>query len=64
MAAARTGVLSAAGVAAAVTGPAVLGWWRPRPAGADLVHGPGMWAALRPALGVEELQRRERWLVL
>ncbi|WP_327267202.1 hypothetical protein OG444_40495 (plasmid) [Streptomyces sp. NBC_01232] len=64
VAAAGTGVLSAAGVAAAVTGPAVLGWWRPRPAGADLVHGPGMWAALRPALGVDESQRRERWLVL
>ncbi|MEV7442520.1 hypothetical protein AB0O22_15370 [Streptomyces sp. NPDC091204] len=56
-----SGWLSAAGVAAAVTGPAVLRWWRPRPASADLAHGPGMWAALRPAL---ESQRRERWLVL
>ncbi|MFD8633749.1 hypothetical protein [Streptomyces sp. NPDC059533] len=58
------GVLSAAAVVAAVTGPAVLGWWRPRPVGADLVHGPGMWAALRPVLGVEESQRRGRWLYL
>ncbi|MEU3670814.1 hypothetical protein [Streptomyces virginiae] len=64
VAAAGAGVLSAGGVAAAVTGPAVLGWWRPRPAGADLIHGPGMWAALRPALGVEEAQRRKQWLVL
>nr|WSX47579.1 hypothetical protein OG409_00440 [Streptomyces sp. NBC_00974]WSX54277.1 hypothetical protein OG409_38475 [Streptomyces sp. NBC_00974] len=57
-------VLALVGLAAAVTGPAVLGWWRPRPVSADLVHGPGMWAALRPVLGVEETAQRRRWLHL
>ncbi|MEW2374240.1 hypothetical protein AB0940_33535 [Streptomyces sp. NPDC006656] len=62
--AAVVGVLAVAGVLAAVTGPVGLGWWRPRPAGADLVHGPGMWAALRPVLGVGEAERRRKWLHL
>ncbi|WP_407841398.1 hypothetical protein ACE1OC_41245 [Streptomyces sp. DSM 116496] len=58
------GVLALVGIVAVVTGPAALGWWRPRPASADLVHGPGMWAALRPVLGVEERELRGRWLHL
>lgn len=62
--AAVVGVLAVAGALAAVTGPVVLRWWRPRPAGADLVHGPGMWAALRPVLGVAETERRRKWLHL
>ncbi|NYE44859.1 hypothetical protein [Streptomyces fulvorobeus] len=61
---AGAGALATVAVAAAVTGPAALGWWRPRPAGADLVYGPGMWEALRPALGLEESQRQRRWLHL
>ncbi|MFD9270928.1 hypothetical protein ACFWB1_26070 [Streptomyces goshikiensis] len=56
--------LALVGLAAAVTGPAVFGWWRPRPVSADLVHGPGMWAALRPVLGMGEEERRGRWLHL
>ncbi|KOV17607.1 hypothetical protein ADK90_23860 [Streptomyces sp. XY413] len=64
VAAAVLAVLGVAAVAAAVTGLAVPGWWRPRPASAALVHGPGMWAALRPVLGVEEKERRNRWLHL
>ncbi|MDA5284766.1 hypothetical protein [Streptomyces sp. Isolate_45] len=58
------GVLAVAGALVAVTGPAVLRWWRPRPASADLIHGPGMWAALRPVLGVAETERRRTWLHL
>lgn len=62
--AAVVGLLAVAGLVVAVTGPAVLGRWRPLPASADLVHGPGMWTALRPVLGVVEGERRGRWLHL
>ncbi|MEV7420674.1 hypothetical protein [Streptomyces sp. NPDC089919] len=58
------GVLVVAAVVAVVTGPAVWGWWRPRPASASLVYGPGMWGAARPVLGVGERERRGKWLHL
>ncbi|MER6257799.1 hypothetical protein ABT224_41430 [Streptomyces sp. NPDC001584] len=51
-------------VAAAVTGPHGLGWWRGyEPTFAD-IHGPNLWRALRPALGLDEDAVMQAWLEL
>ncbi|MFE6848864.1 hypothetical protein, partial [Streptomyces sp. NPDC057686] len=51
-------------VAAAVTGPNGLRWWKGyEPTWAD-TYGPGLWAALRPALRLEEDAPIQAWMVL
>jgi hypothetical protein len=54
-----------AAVAAAVTSPAGLGWWRVAPVWTDgQIYGPGVWVAARQVLRMEEGERRERWLAV
>ncbi|MCX4809004.1 type IV secretory system conjugative DNA transfer family protein [Streptomyces sp. NBC_01214] len=51
-------------VAAAVTGPHGLGWWRGyEPTFAD-IHAAGLWRALRPALRLDEDAVMQAWLEL
>ncbi|MFE4497132.1 type IV secretory system conjugative DNA transfer family protein [Streptomyces niveus] len=55
--------LAAAVFLAALTSPAGLGWWRVRPAWTDgQIYGPGIWAAVRQLLRMEDDEPRTRWL--
>ncbi|MGN9821917.1 type IV secretory system conjugative DNA transfer family protein [Streptomyces sp. SD11] len=50
---------------AALTSPAVLGWWRIRPVWTDgQIYGPGVWVAARQVLRMETTEPRSRWLVV
>ncbi len=51
-------------VAAVVTGPACLGWWRPRELTDAETYAPSLWVAVRQLLRVPEDQEREKWLTL
>ncbi|MDO0939241.1 type IV secretory system conjugative DNA transfer family protein [Streptomyces sp. DG2A-72] len=48
---------------AAFTGPSGLGLWRVQPVWTDRqIYGPGVWAAVRQVLRMEDRERRSRWL--
>ncbi|MCX5207697.1 hypothetical protein OG897_40660 [Streptomyces sp. NBC_00237] len=49
-------------LAAALTGPTALRWWRPVPPTDAQLHAPGVWAAVRELLRLPESTVREEWL--
>ncbi|NUW02906.1 hypothetical protein [Streptomyces sp. CAI 127] len=58
-------VLAVLAVAAALSGPSGLRWWTVTPVWSDgQVYGPGIWAAVRQVLRLEETELRARWLAV
>ncbi|MGV0101330.1 hypothetical protein [Streptomyces californicus] len=58
-------VLAVLAVAAALSGPCGLRWWSVAPVWSDgQVYGPGIWAAARQVLRLEEDELRARWLAV